>query len=211
MGQNVLQTLSEDDGGAIQDPLTRRREVAQDLIAVAYRQGIFVAADGAVSDYHLDPSLFMTKPTLLRRLGSLLAEQIDADVDRIAGSEPGSAALAIAAALHTGLPYVTLRPSSSESGASTVCGELHANERVVLIEDVLSSGSQALQGAHTLTEHGATLVSVLGVIDRGEGANEALTEAGITYKPMFAMTDLAKKNAISRHSTSLASGGHRDS
>ncbi|WP_395405819.1 orotate phosphoribosyltransferase (plasmid) [Arthrobacter sp. UC242_113] len=210
MGQNVLQTLSEDNGGAIQDPRTRRREVAQDLIAIAYRQGVFVAANGVVSDYHLDPALFMTKPTLLRRLGSLLAEQIDTDVDRIAGREPGSAALAIATALHTGLPYVSLRPTSPESSSSTVCGELHANERVILIEDVLSSGSHALRGARTLTESNATLVAVLGVIDRGEGATEALTAAGITYMPMFAMDELAKRHAVSRHSTSLAQGGQRD-
>ncbi|WP_395405785.1 orotate phosphoribosyltransferase (plasmid) [Arthrobacter sp. UC242_113] len=207
MGQNVLKTLSEDEGEAIQDPRTRRREVAQDLIAVSYRQGIFIAADGAVSDYHLDPALFMTKPTLLRRLGSLLAEQIDAGTDRIAGSEPGSVALAIAAALHTGLPYVSLRHSVESGNGPVVCGEMHANERVVLIEDVLSSGTQALLGAKTVTDHGAELVSVLGVIDRGEGAAEALAAAGIEYKAMFAMNDLAKRNAVSRQSSSPSPRG----
>ena len=197
MNRPSLKDFSETSGLSIQDPQERRAEVARDLIAVSYRRRTFQTAGGIESDYHLDPDLFLTKPTLLRRLGSLLALSIPRDVDRIVGSEPGSIPLAVAVSLSTGLPYASVRLGDGEA---TLAGEIHQNEKLVLLEDVTSSGIHARRAVSALRSVGADIDSVLGVIDRGEGAAELLSQEGIELSSLYTIAELSTNALIQRSS-----------
>ena len=96
-----------------------------------------------------------------------------------------------AVSLETGLPLVLVRKEAKAYGTGRQLeGELREGEAVTLIEDVLTSGGEALKSAAQLRAAGARLLHLIGVVDRGEGAEEALREAGIPYTPLFRKADL---------------------
>jgi len=166
----------------------QRNEVGRDIVAAAYLRGDFVLSSGERSDYYFDKYLFETKPTILRRLAEMLAEMVPAGADRLAGTEVGGVALAAAVSLATGLPFVIVRRDERSTGP--IKGELHGGERVLLIQDVVDSGSQAITAAQKIAGLGASIAGVVSVIDRqAEGAGR-IADAGYHYHPLYTLDDL---------------------
>lgn len=185
--------LREFAGSAIPSDAERRelqrKEVASDIVAAAYLRGDFILTSGEHSDYYFDKYLFETKPTILRRLAEMLAERVPTDVDRLAGTEVGGVALAAAVSLATGLPFVIVR-RDVESSAGPVKGELHRGERVLLIQDVVDSGSQAISAVHKIIGLGAFVAGVVAVIDRQAGGARNIADAGCHYDPLYTLSEL---------------------
>lgn len=191
MTASLLEALARGGPEVFQDTASRRAELARDVVAAAYLRGNYVLSSGQASEYYFDKYLFTTKPTVLRRLASLLAERLPADVDRIAGPELGAVPLATALSLETGVPFVVVRKTRKKYGtAAGVEGELHAGERVVLVEDVVTTASQALAAADVVTAAGAEISSVLAVVDREQGGAAAVAAAGYRFDPLFRLSEL---------------------
>lgn len=160
--------------------------LARDLADAAVLRGHFVLRSGAVSDYYIDKYLFTTRPDLLRRLAARLARLLPPGIQRIAGTELGAVPLATALSLETDIPAVIVRKEAKEYGTSrAVEGVLHAGERVVLVEDVVTSGGAALAALETLRGLEAEVVKVLAVVDREEGGAEAIAQAGVPFEVLF--------------------------
>lgn len=166
-----------------------RAEVASDLVASSYLRGDFTLSSGEKSSFYFDKYLFETKPTILRRVADMLADQVPGEVERLAATEGGGVALVAAVSLATGLPFVIIRRTASPD-APPVRGELHPGERVVIVEDVVSVGNQALTSVTTLTEVGAVVVGVVAVIDREAGGRTRLEAAGHRYTTLYTLTEL---------------------
>ncbi|MBY0688234.1 orotate phosphoribosyltransferase [Microbacterium marinilacus] len=183
---DLLTALLRRDTDVFQDLPQRRRELSRDLIAASLftdRHGEPGAADGL----WFEPALFMTRPTVLRRLVGVLGLLIPTGIDRLVGTEPGSLAIVSGLALETGLPFVALREID---GAWHAHGELHPGERVMVIEDVTNTGARLLSAARALTGSGATVVEARSVIDNDRGARDALAAAGVVFEPLFDLQDL---------------------
>ena len=166
-------------------------ELARDVVGAAYLRGDFVLSSGARSNYYFDKYLFETKPGILRRVASFLAEILPPQTDRIAGTELGAVALAAALSLETGLPFVIARKGTKAySTAKLVEGEVYPGERVVVVEDVISTGAQAIRAADRMVEVGAQVIGILGVIDREQGGPEAVSAAGYTLTTLFSRSKL---------------------
>jgi len=164
--------------------------LAERVREAAYLEGDFVLRSGRRSRFYLDKYRFATRPDLLRDIGAALAARI-AEVDpaavRIAAPEVGAIALAAAASLASGLPFVIVRKAAKEYGtAKRLEGVYAAGERVCVVEDVVTSGGAALDSVHALRESGMTCDTVICVVDRGEGGAEAMAEAGVR---MFSLLD----------------------
>src|SRR3954447_20418682 len=86
-----------------------REDVARRIADVALLRGEFTLRSGRKSNYYLDKYLFETQTDILRELGKLFAERIPANVQRIAGPELGAIALAAAASMASGKPFVIVR------------------------------------------------------------------------------------------------------
>lgn len=167
-------------------------ELARALKSVALLEGDFTLRSGRKSRYYLDKYLFETQPELLRELGRRFARFVTADVDRIAGAELGAIALACATSLETGKPFVIVR-NAKKAGYGTgklIEGKLERGERVLLVEDVATSGGQAVEACRTLQDAGANVVGIVVTIDRQEGAREAITAAGYRFDALFTTADL---------------------
>jgi len=162
-----------------------RQELATRLKDAAYLEGDFVLRSGRRSRYYFDKYLFETDPALLKPVAEALAGMLPEGVSRLAGAELGGVPLAAATALETGLPYVIVRKESKGYGTENrVEGRLEAGERVALLEDVVTTGGASLKAAEALRAAGCE-VSVLVVLDRQEGAEEAFREAGVEYRALF--------------------------
>lgn len=170
-----------------------RERVARDLVKHAYLTGDFVLSSGRRSRYYFDKYLFETKPWLLRPIGKLLAEQIPANADRIAGPELGAVALAAVTSLETDKPFVIVKKASKDYATQKLVeGEIHAGEKVVVVEDVMTTGAQAIASAEKLRSMGVEVLFILGVVDREEGARQNVESAGFQLKSLFTRTELER-------------------
>jgi orotate phosphoribosyltransferase len=168
-----------------------REALAQAIVDAAYLEGDFILSSGARSSYYLDKYLFETRPEILRPLARELAELMPAGIDRIAGPELGAVALATALSLETGLPFVIARRAAKEySTTKQIEGELRPGERVVVIEDIITTGAQAIRAARLIVEAGAIVDTILAVVDREEGGAEKIEEAGFGLRSLFGRRDL---------------------
>ncbi len=168
------------------------RELAQALRTAALLEGDFTLRSGRKSKYYLDKYLFETQPVLLRELGRRFAKYVTPEVDRIAGAELGAIALAAATALETGKPFVIVR-NAKKAGYGTgklIEGKLERGERVLVVEDVATTGGQVLEACKTLQDAGATVTAVVVTIDRQEGGREAIEAAGLRFESLFTTSDL---------------------
>ena len=168
-----------------------RAELARDLVAAAWLEGDFVLRSGRRSKYYFDKYLFETKPGILRRVATLLAGMVPAETQRLAAPELGAIVLGAAVSLELDLPLVLVRKEAKEYGtARALEGELQPGDRVTLIEDVLTTGGEAIRSAEKVRAAGGDLLKLIAVLDREEGAAENLAAAQIEFAALFARSDL---------------------
>jgi orotate phosphoribosyltransferase len=168
-------------------------DLASRIREAALLEGDFVLSSGKRSSFYVDKYLFSTEPDLLRDVAAALAEELPAGVERLAGVELGAVPLVAATALHTGLPYVIVRKSAKEHGTGRgIEGNLERGERVALIEDVVTTGTQAVQAARSLERAGAEVVTIVAVLDRREVSDRWLEE--FSFAALLKMEDLRVSN-----------------
>jgi orotate phosphoribosyltransferase len=171
-----------------------RNELGTALREHAYLEGDFVLRSGRRSRYYLDKYRFETVPELLRPLGEHLASlvsEFDPEADRLAGPELGAVALAAAASLASGLPFLIVRKEAKEYGtANRLEGAFETGERLCLIEDVVTSGGAAVAAVEAVREAGLECRNAVCVVDREEGGVDALARHGVRLRPLFRASEL---------------------
>ena len=168
-----------------------RDQLAKRIADVALLRGDFTLRSGRKSNYYLDKYRFETQPDILIELGKLLAEHVTPDVDRIVGPELGAVPLATAAAMASGKPCVFVRNAKKEYGSNKqIEGVYHAGETVIIVEDIMTTGGQVVEAAKTVEAAGMKVKTIVGVIDRLEGARENIESAGYVFDSLFTTRDL---------------------
>jgi orotate phosphoribosyltransferase len=166
-------------------------ELAAAIRKAAYLEGDFILRSGKRSKYYLDKYLFETQPAILKELGQRLAVHVGPKTTRIAGAELGAVALAAATSMACGLPFVIVRNQKKDYGTSKLVeGKIEKGDHVLLVEDVTTTGGQAIEAVKSLTDAGAIVEKVVTVIDRLEGGGAKFAEAGISYEALLTKADL---------------------
>ncbi|MCH2459306.1 MAG: orotate phosphoribosyltransferase [Henriciella sp.] len=148
---------------------------------------------------------FNMKPTMLHPEGAflsaalLLDEISKLDADYVGGLELGAVPITAAVtarsfALGHPLPALIMRKKAKDHGTQQRLEGLTAEEslrgkRVVVVEDVTTSGGSALQAVEAVRDMGGTVEHVVTVLDRNEGATETLKDHGITLISLFKQSD----------------------
>lgn len=177
-------------------PELSRQTIAQRICEAALLHGDFTLRSGRKSKYYLDKYLFETQPDILHALGGLFAEAIakfgvSGEIDRLAGAELGGIPLVTVASIATGKPSVLIRNQKKDYGtAKQLEGKLEKGERIVIVEDVATTGGQVLEAAKVIEATGAKVVAIIAVIDRQEGARENIEGGGFTFDALFTKKDL---------------------
>ena len=168
-----------------------REELIKRIKETAYLEGDFVLRSGKKSKYYLDKFLFETCPDILKALGEEFAKHTADNVTLIAGAELGGVALAAAAAIESGRNWIIIRNSKKGYGTGKLVeGVLKAGDVVLLVEDIATTGGQVLEAAKIITEAGATVKKIVCVIDRKQGAEENITQAGYKFESIITREDL---------------------
>ncbi len=160
----------------------------------AYLEGDFLLRSGRRSRYYLDKYRFETRPDLLRPIGERLAAAIREhapDVKLIAGPELGAVALAAAASLESGLPFLIVRKEAKDYGTSNRLEGVYAEgDRVCVVEDVVTSGGALLDSVAALRDAGLVVHTAVCVVDREEGGADALARHAVRLRPLFRASEL---------------------
>jgi orotate phosphoribosyltransferase len=169
-------------------------ELARRLAERALLHGDFVLRSGKRSSVYLDKYRFETDPALLGPIGEELGELVAAVAPRparLAGPELGAVPLAAAASLASGIPFLIVRKDAKEYGtAERIEGVFEAGERVLVIEDVVTTGGALISAIEALRAADLVVETALCVLDREEGGNEALAALGVHLEPLFRRADL---------------------
>jgi orotate phosphoribosyltransferase len=164
-------------------------ELRRALKEHAYLEGDFVLRSGRRSKYYLDKYRFETRPDLLAALGERLAAAVrehEPEAVLIAGPELGAVALAAAASLASGLPFLIVRKEAKEHGtANRLEGVWNAGDCACLVEDVVTAGGAALSAVAALREAGLRVSTAICVVDREEGGADELARHAVRLRPLF--------------------------
>ncbi|MFQ5838062.1 MAG: orotate phosphoribosyltransferase [Thermoplasmata archaeon] len=156
----------------------------------AVKSGDFTLASGRKSHYYVDIKLAVTRPEILRTIVKDMLPHT-ADCSRIAGTELGAIPLAVALSLESSLPYVMIRREAKAHGTrKPLEGELSSGDRVLLVEDVTTTGATLTRAVEVLRERGAVVEKALCVVDREEGAEERLRGVEVELIPLVRARDL---------------------
>ena len=155
----------------------------------AVKFGDFTLTSGKKSNYYVDLKLASTDPLILSSISKEFSKLMPENVDFIAGMELGAVPLVTALSLETGIPYSMIRKSSREHGTGSRI-EGPKKGRVVLVDDVATTGGSNMESVEILTEAGAEIAKILVVVDREEGAAEKLSSLNIDYKSLVLVSDL---------------------
>ena len=168
--------------------------LARALVEHAYLEGDFLLRSGKRSRYYLDKYRFETRPDLLKPLGERIAAAVREhapDATRLAGPELGAVALAAAASLESGLPFIIVRKEAKEYGtAKRIEGPYEEGECICLIEDVVTSGGALLDSIEALRGAGLVVHTAVCVVDREEGGADALARHAVRLRPLFRAGEL---------------------
>ena len=167
------------------------QELGRELVKASYLKGDFVLRSGKRSNRYFDKFLFETQPELLKRLATQLAQLVPSRTQRLAAPELGAVLLGGAVSMESGLPLILVRKEPKGYGtAKQLEGRYAAGERVTVIEDVVTTGGDSLRSIQVLREAGLDVIHLVVVLDRGEGGEDNIREAGIPYSPLFRIQDL---------------------
>ncbi|ABN06493.1 orotate phosphoribosyltransferase [Methanocorpusculum labreanum Z] len=150
--------------------------------------GDFTLASGAQSKYYIDVKTAIMQPELLSEIAAEVAKKYDFEC--IAGVAVGGVPLAVAVSLAANKPCAVIRAAAKDHGKSQMIIGNVKGQRVLLIEDVTTSGGSSKYGVEELRKAGALIDSVVTVVDREGGAEELLAAEGITLHPLVKASEL---------------------
>ncbi len=174
--------------------MTPRERLQQLFRERALQFGDFTLASGKKSSYYVNSKKVLFHAEAISLLGDELYEATkDLDFQAIGGLEVGAIPMAAAAltAFHRNgraLEGFFVRKQTKEYGSKErLEGQVKAGDRVVVIDDVLTTGGSMLQAIEAVEAIGATVVRAVCICDRLQGAREALTK--YDFRPIFTIRD----------------------
>ncbi|MBA3653591.1 MAG: orotate phosphoribosyltransferase [Actinobacteria bacterium] len=170
---------------------TSRADLARAIYDTAHITGQFTLRSGATSTEYFDKYRLEADPALLHAVAEAMVELVPPGIDALAGLELGGVPLATMLSQLTGLPALFVRKKAKDYGTCQFAegGEV-AGRRLLVVEDVITSGGQVVASTADLRNEGATIDDVVCVIDREAGGGQALTVAGLKLRAVFTMSDL---------------------
>ena len=165
--------------------------VASRILQTSKLTGEFVLRSGAVSNTYFDKYLFESDPALLAAIAESMKPLIPPGTEILAGLEMGGIPVVTALSIATGLPCAFIRKEPKSHGTCKYAeGPSLEGRRVVLVEDVVSSGGAILDSLAMLKADGVEPSIALCVIDRETGGLEALQDMGVELRAAFTMSQI---------------------
>ncbi|MFN8845309.1 MAG: orotate phosphoribosyltransferase [Bdellovibrionales bacterium] len=167
-----------------------RETLAKKIYEFCYLKGNFKLRSGQISHEYFDKYRFESQPELLLAVAEHLAPLIPKNIDALAGLEMGGIPIATALSLKTGLPVVFVRKKAKDYGTEKLAEGLNiTDKRLLVIEDVITTGGQVILSTDDLRKAGAQVDNVLCVIQRGEDLSE-FEKKSLKLQSLYTMKEL---------------------
>ena len=163
----------------------------------SFQRGTFRLASGATSDYYIDGKMVEAFSESAYLIGEVLYERTkDLQIDAIGGLEIGAVPLTTAAVISYHLHGQKMegfwvRDKAKVHGTRKVVeGNLKPGSRVVILDDVITTGGSSGKAIKEVKEMGCEVVRVLALVDRLQGAAQFFKDEGIAdYQAIFTIGD----------------------
>ncbi|NBV84006.1 orotate phosphoribosyltransferase [bacterium] len=170
-----------------------RQALLRAIKSAAYLEGDFVTRAGNKTSYYIDKYLFETDPSILGPLADFLVPLLPPldSFDRLAAPELGAVSIAAVLSVRCNKPFVIVKKQTKDYGTQRLIeGRFSPGDRMVIIEDILTTGGAALRALDVLRQQGVSVSHIVGVINREEGAFDNIVAQNVVPSALFSKTDL---------------------
>lgn len=188
-----------------------KEQLALQIYNTSHLTGEFKLRSGAISNEYFDKYQFESDPVLLHEIAEHAKVLVPDGTEVLAGLELGGVSIAALLSQVTGIPAMFVRKKAKEYGTCKLAeGPDVRGKRVVIVEDVVTSGGQVVMSGEDLRSLGAIITHVICVIDREQNGRVALREAGYTLLALFTMSELNAAASDSNSSQQVSEGDSTD-
>lgn len=185
---------------ATSDLSTLRQQLLDLFCQVAYKEGDFVLSSGQRSTYYINGKLVTLHPHGALAIGRILLSMLPADTEAVAGLTLGadpivSAVSIVSAYQNRPIPALIIRKEAKGHGTKAYIEgpELPQGAKVVVLEDVVTTGGSALKAVGRLRDAGYVVEEVISLVDRKQGGAELYQSVGLKFEAVFAIGDIQER------------------
>ena len=171
--------------------MTRKDDLAKQVVDACLLRGSFTLRSGAVSDYYFDKYQICSNPRLLDMVSGRMADLVPLETEVVAGLELGAVPLATMISCITMTPAVFVRKERKKYGtARLIEGAEYVGKRVCLVEDVITSGGAVKEAIEAFRADDVDPIAVVSAIFRG--AEDMPDILGVPRYSLFYDADLKR-------------------
>ena len=176
-------------------------ELQQALVAIVKEHGLehraepFTLTSGEISHDYMDGKKALARGDHLKAACMAivaLAEDEGTEFDAVGGMTLGADSFSHGIAVLTGKPWFVVRKQTKEHGTTRRIegASLGAGTKVLLIDDVATTGGSILAALEAVQQVGATVSLAVTLVDRGEQTAPKFADLGVRYRPLLTYRDL---------------------
>jgi orotate phosphoribosyltransferase len=165
--------------------------LAADVDACCRLTGDFTLRSGQQATEYFDKYLFEADPRLLARVAAQMVGLVPEGTELLGGLELGGVPLVTVLSSLTGTPALFVRKQAKTYGTCKLAeGPDVEGRRVVLVEDVITTGGAVRDATRALRERGALVETVVCAIDRSPEGTDPLADVGLEVRPVLTKAQL---------------------
>lgn len=185
---------------ATADLTTLRHNLLDLFCQLAYQEGDFVLSSGLRSSYYVNKTQVTLHPQGALAVGRLLFPLLPADTQAVAGLTLGADPIVTAVSVvsvyeNRPIPALIIRKEAKGYGTRAYIEGpiLPEGAKVVVLEDVVTTGQSALKAVNRLQEAGYTVDRVIALVDRLQGGAELYQSAGLKFEALFSIEEIQQR------------------
>ncbi len=174
-----------------------RQILLEMLVKYAYKEGDFTLSSGVRSTYYINGKQVTLRAEGALVIGRLIWQMLPQDTEAVAGltlgADPMVSAVSIVSALENKpIPALIIRKQPKGHGTKAYIEgcSLNSSAKIVVLEDVVTTGKSALLAVERLQAAGYQVTEIIALVDRNQGGRELYQSEGLKFQAIFDITEL---------------------
>ncbi len=180
--------------------IERLRELIKERALKISDKPIFKLSSGQMSTYYMDLRTITLDPEGGYIIGNVVYKMIkDKNPDAVGGLTLGADPISYATSLVSYLqknpikPFVVRKEPKGHGTGKQIEGNVKPGEKVFIVEDVVTTAGSSLKAAKIAQEFGLEILGIIAIVDREEGGEQNIKNAGFEFFPIFKISEFLGK------------------